>query len=252
MIKNILPNNAFYDELASDYDDMISFEKAVEKKKKLFKNFLTSEMKSAADIGCGSGVDSIALSLSGLKVTAFDPSSEMLKIAKANTARTNSKVEFHNYTADNIPTEFNSQFDLVVSLGNTFANISKDKFNDSIKTCQDLLKPKGQILLQVLNYEKIISENQRIVNITEGKDNYFIRFYDFLDEYILFNILTFSKTDPAQNKIISTKIYPHTLENFMSGLEIAGFNEFQFYSNFELSSYNKEQSKDLVVRAFKN
>jgi ubiquinone/menaquinone biosynthesis C-methylase UbiE len=251
-MKNILPNKAFYDELASDYDDMISFENAVEKKKKLFKNFLTSEMKSAADIGCGSGVDSIALSLSGLKVTAFDPSSEMLKIAKANTARMNSKVEFHNYAADNIPTEFNSQFDLVVSLGNTFANISKDKFNDSIETCQDLLKPKGQILLQVLNYEKIISENQRIVNITEGKDNYFIRFYDFLDESILFNILTFSKTDPAQNKIISTKIYPHTLENFMSGLEIAGFNAFHFYSNLELSSYNKEQSKDLVVRAIKN
>jgi ubiquinone/menaquinone biosynthesis C-methylase UbiE len=67
-MKNILPNRAFYDELASDYDDMISFENAVEKKKKLFKNFLTSEMKASADIGCGSGVDSIALALSGLKV----------------------------------------------------------------------------------------------------------------------------------------------------------------------------------------
>ena len=186
MMKNILPNNAFYDELASDYDDMISFETAVEKKKNILKNFLSSEMKSAADIDCGSGVDSIALSLSELKVTAFDPSSEMLKIAKSNTARMNGKVEFHNYSADNIPGEFNTQFDLVVSLGNTFANISKDKFNDSIKTCQDLLKPKGQFLIQVLNYEKIISENQRIVNITEGIDNYFIRFYDFLDEYILF------------------------------------------------------------------
>jgi glycine/sarcosine N-methyltransferase len=175
----------------------------------------------------------------------------MLKIAETNAARMNAKIELHNYSADNIPGEFNSQFDLVVSLGNTFANISKDKFIDSIKTCQDLLKPKGQLLIQVLNYEKIISENQRIVNITEGKDNYFIRFYDFLEEHILFNILTFSKTDPAQNKIISTKIYPHTLENFKSGLEKAGFNTFQFYSNFELLSFNMEQSKDLVVRAIK-
>ena len=250
-MKNILPNKAFYDELASDYDDMISFENAVEKKKKLLKNFLTSEMKSAADIGCGSGVDSIALSLSGLKVTAFDHSSEMLKIAEANAARMNAKIELHNYSADNIPVEFNSQFDLVVSLGNTFANISKDKFIDSLKTCQDLLKPNGQLLIQVLNYKKIILENQRIVNITEGKDNYFIRFYDFLDEYILFNILTFTKTDPTQYKLISTKIYPHSVENFMSGLELAGFGSFQFYSNFELSSFKMEQSKDLVVRAIK-
>jgi glycine/sarcosine N-methyltransferase len=250
-MKNILSNKAFYDELASDYDDMISFENAVAKKKKLLKSFLTSEMKSAADIGCGSGVDSIALTLSGLKVTAFDHSREMLKIAEANAARMNTKIELHNYSADNIPDKFNNQFDLVVSLGNTFANISIDKFIDSINTCQDLLKPKGQLLIQVLNYEKLISENQRIVNIREGKDNYFIRFYDFLDEYILFNILTFSKTDLAQYKLISTKIYPHTLENFKSGLEKAGFNTFQYYSNFELSSFNLKQSKDLVVTAIK-
>ncbi len=82
---------------------MISFEKAVEIKKKLLKNFVTDEMKSAADIGCGSGVDSISLSSLGLKVTAFDPSSEMLKVAEANAERMKAKVEFHNYSADNIP-----------------------------------------------------------------------------------------------------------------------------------------------------
>ncbi len=61
-MEKILPNEVFYDELASDYDDMISFKKTVEKKKNLLKNFVTDEMKSAADIGCGSGVDSISLS----------------------------------------------------------------------------------------------------------------------------------------------------------------------------------------------
>ncbi len=44
-----------------NYDEMISFEKAVENKKKLLKNFIKPEMKYAADLGCGSGVDSIAL-----------------------------------------------------------------------------------------------------------------------------------------------------------------------------------------------
>jgi len=127
MEKN-LPNKVFYDELASDYDNMISFEKTVENKKKLLKNFLTSKMKSAADVGCGSGVDSIALASLGLNVTAFDPSVEMLKVAEANAKRLNVKVGFHNYSADNVPTEFNNNFDLVTSLGNTFANIPKEKF----------------------------------------------------------------------------------------------------------------------------
>ena len=42
-MEKILPNNVFYDELASDYDDMTSFEKAVEKKKNLLKNFVTKK-----------------------------------------------------------------------------------------------------------------------------------------------------------------------------------------------------------------
>ena len=176
-MEKILPNNVFYDELASDYDNMISFEKAVEIKKKLFINFVADEMKSAADIGCGSGVDSISLSSLGLKVTSFDPSSEMLKSAKANADRTKAKIDFHNYSADNIPTEFNNNFDLVVSLGNTFANIPPEEFSSSLKRCYQILKPNGHLLIQVLNYEKILAEKQRIVNITAGEKDIS---YDFM------------------------------------------------------------------------
>jgi len=248
-MEKILPNNIFYDELASDYDNMISFEKAVEIKKKLLKNFVTAEMKSAADIGCGSGIDSISLSSLGLKVNSFDPSTEMLKIAKANSERMNVKIEFHNYTADNIPAELNGQFDLVVSLGNTFANVPEERFLKSLKRCYDILKPNGKFFLQVLNYKKIISEQERIVNINEAEDKYLVRFYDFLDEYLVFNILTFSKAKTSENKLISTQIYPHTVKNFESGLERAGFCTVQFYSDFQLSPFKAEQSKDLVILA---
>jgi glycine/sarcosine N-methyltransferase len=251
-MEKILPNKVFYDELASDYDNMISFEKAVEIKKKLFKNFVTDEMKSAADIGCGSGVDSIALASLGLKVTSFDPSSEMLKSAEANAEINNAEIAFRNYSADSIPTEFNDNFELVVSLGNTFANIPKESFKASLKRCYNILKPKGQLLIQVLNYEKILNEKKRIVNITEAGDKYFIRFYDFLEEHILFNILTFSKEKPSDNKLISTKVYPYSVKNFESGLKGAGFNSVQFYSDFQFSPYNKEQAKDLFLLAIRN
>ena len=251
MEKN-LPNKVFYDELASDYDNMISFEKAVENKKKLLKNFVTDEMKSAADIGCGSGVDSISLSSLGLKVTAFDPSSEMLKKAEVNSKKMKIKVEYHNYTADNIPNDFDEKFDLLTCLGNTFANIPKEKFITSLQRCYEILKPQGLLLIQILNYDKIIFEKQRIVNITEAADKYFIRFYDFLNEQIIFNVLTFYKEKPSEYKLISTNIYPHSSVNFKSGLKKAGFSSIQFYSNLELSAFSQEKSKDLIVLALKN
>ena len=250
MEKN-LPNKVFYDELASDYDNMISFEKTVENKKKLLKNFLTSKMKSAADVGCGSGVDSIALASLGLNVTAFDPSVEMLKVAEANAKRLNVKVGFHNYSADNIPTEFNNNFDLVASLGNTFANITKEKFLTSLQRCYEILRPKGQLLIQVLNYHKILLEKQRIVNITEGEKGYFIRFYDFTGDELVFNVLSFAKSNLSDNKLISTKLYAHLVKDFAAGLKMTGFSKFQFYSDLKLTSFDEKQSKDLFIQAFK-
>jgi len=251
-MKNLFPNYSFYDELAFDYDEMISFDKAIDKKKFLLENFINSDTNTAADIGCGSGVDSIALSLTGLKVVAFDPSSEMLKVAVSNSKRMNVKPDFHNSTADKIPKEFDNNFDLVLSLGNTFANISNDKLQKSIQRCFDILKPNGQLIIQILNYKQILADKQRIVNITEGKDKFFIRFYDFNDEQIVFNILIFSKSNISEYKLSSAEIYPHNAEFFESGLTISGFNNIHFYGDLKLSEFIPSQSKDLIIRAIKD
>jgi glycine/sarcosine N-methyltransferase len=230
---------------------MISFETAVDKKKILLKTFINQNSKSAADIGCGSGVDSIALSLSGLKVVAFDPSPEMLKVAESNSKRMNVQPAFHNSTADKIPREFDDNFDLVLSLGNTFANISNDKLQESIQRCYDILKPDGQLLIQILNYEKILVDKNRIVDITEGKNKFFVRFYDFIDEQIVFNILTFSKSNISEYKLSSTEIHPYISDDFKSALRTSGFNDLKFYGDLRLAEFVVQQSKDLVVLAQK-
>jgi len=247
----LLSNNIFYDELAFNYDEMISFDIAVEKKKKLLKNIIKPEMKYSADLGCGSGVDSIALTSLGLKVTAFDPSVEMLAVAKENIIREKAKATFHNQSIDSISEEFDNQFDLVVSLGNTFANIGKEQLVKSLQRCNQILKPQGILLIQILNYEKILSEKQRIVNITEGGDKYFIRFYDFISDDVTFNILIFNKAKPTEHKLISTKLFPHKLDDFNNALKRVEFSEVEFFSDLDLTVFNKEQSKDLIIRVIK-
>lgn len=243
----LIANSSFYDEIASDYDEMISFESAVGKKKTLLKNLIDPTVKTVADIGCGTGVDSIALSLNGLNVSAFDPSEKMISVAKMNSKKMNAGVEFYSYTADNIPKEFDNKFDLIVSLGNTFANISEDKFSQSFKRCYDILKPNGQLLIQVLNYKKILEENQRIVNITESDNKFFIRFYDFDNDQISFNILNFSKVKTSDYKLSSTRIYPYQLEDYQSALTNVGFTNIKFYGDLKFSEFIPYQSKDLIV-----
>ncbi|MBT8380258.1 MAG: class I SAM-dependent methyltransferase, partial [Ignavibacteria bacterium] len=183
---------------------------------------------------------------------AFDPSSEMIKTAKENAGREGFNIDFYNYSIGSIPDEFKNKFDIAISLGNTFANIPKKKFNISVKKCFNILKKGGILLIHILNYEKVIAEKQRIVNLTEGGSNYFIRFYDFINSEIVFNILSFKKQNPSEHKLISTKLFPYNQSDFRKELKSSGFSAIEFFSDFNLSTFNKEQSKDLILKAVKS
>jgi glycine/sarcosine N-methyltransferase len=247
----MLNNQEFFDELSVQYDSMIPFEKAIERKKKLFKNLLSENEKVIADIGCGSGSDSIALAELGCEVTSFDPSAGMLKKANENAKRKSLELKFHQFGAAQIPNEFNNRFDVIISLGNSFANIPAEEFEDSISKCYSLLKGNGRLFIQILNYEKILEKKKRIVNITNNNENYFVRFYDFKENEVMFNILSFEKENPQHHQLISTMIFPYSVEDFSKALKRAGFGKIEFYDSFDLSSYNPQESSNLVISAIK-
>ena len=248
----MLSNQDFFDELSVQYDSMIPFEKAVELKKKLFKNILRDNHKTIADIGCGTGSDSIALAEMGYNVKSFDPSAQMLDKAKLNANKRGLDLNSYQFGASQIPDDFNGKFDIVISIGNTFANIERESFQSSIKKCYDLLNEQGILFIQVLNYKMIIKEKKRIVNITESEENFFIRFYDFKEDDIKFNILKFSKANPKENNLITTSVIPYIAIDFNNSLLKTGFNSVKIYSDFNKNEFNEENSKDLYIEAVKN
>ena len=134
------PSNSFYNSASVYYDKMIDFDSALHKRKILLSNFVNDKIKTVADVGCGTGVDSISLSLLGLNVTAFEPSPKMINIAKVNSEKHNCKIDFFNFSANEIPKTFYNKYELVVSLGNTLANIPSDKIDKSVSKLFKLLK----------------------------------------------------------------------------------------------------------------
>lgn len=246
-----MENKLFFGQLAADYDEMISFHESLDRKKKLFTNIVTPKMNCAADCGCGTGVDSIALSQLGLKVTGFDPSDEMIKKAIINAKYYNEKIEFNKATINEIDDNFKNKFDLIVSFGNTFANIKRSDLKDSVNKCYKLLNKNGTLIIHILNYYKILKENNRIVNITEGKGKYFVRFYDFKESEIDFNLLVFNPANLSGYNLITTSVYPHSKDDFNLVLNDAGFNRVEYFSNLKFDRYSLHSSKDLFIRALK-
>jgi hypothetical protein len=89
------------------------------------------------------------------------------------------------------------------------------------------------------------------VNITQGKGQYFIRFYDFGEDEISFNILTFNQSQPSDHKLISTKLVPYGIQDFEKQLLKIGFQSVEFYSNLNWDQFDSQTSRDLIVKAVK-
>jgi len=247
----MLNNQEFFDELSAQYDSMIPFEKTIERKKELLKNLLKGNFKTIADIGCGTGSDSLALAEIGYKVTSFDPSVQMLNTAKLNAKSRGLDLDFYKFSASEIPNDFNNEFGVVISFGNSFANIPTDEFESSICKCFSLLREEGELYIQILNYEKILLEKKRIVSITSGEEKYFVRYYDFNENQVVFNILQFDKSKPADHQLISTKIYPYSADDFTAALKNAGFKTVNYFGSFNFTPFDPQKSNDLIITSVK-
>jgi len=239
-------NQTFFDKASTFYDSMINIENAINRKVELF-NKLKVSYERAADLGCGSGADAIALSQNGCSVDAFDPSSQMIESAKINSTIHKSHINFYNYALENIPDSFNNKYTFASSLGNTLPNIDPKNLLTALSNSFKILKDNGRLIIQILNYELVLKKHERIVNITEKNGFFFVRFYDFKDDYLVFNILKFSKDNPKDKILISTDLFPYTFNQISELLNSLDFKSVNYFGDNELNSFDKTSSKDLII-----
>jgi glycine/sarcosine N-methyltransferase len=244
-------NEEFFDSVSSFYDKMINFDAAIARRKEALSNFVKEGMTAAADLGCGTGLDSIALSLIGLNVTAFDISAKMIEQAELNAKIYNTEISFYQAGLDEIPSAFSNHFDLIVSLGNTLANLDNDHLKEAAGKSFEMLRAGSSLLVQILNFDLLRSANERIINITSKEDHFYIRFYDFLGKEVNFNILKFNSSNPSQRELITTTLYAYTPDELKELLSTAGYSGISFYENFAGKEFRRESSKDLIILAVK-
>ncbi len=240
-----------YDKISSFYDDMINAS-SLTNKINSFKSFLDDNIKYAADYGCGSGNDSIALALKGLNVTGFDPSINMIKIAKAKTKLYNLKIRFHNTGFEIKQKKYKSYFDLAVCLGNTIPNANPNILKKGLKNIYYSLKPSGLLIIQLVNYNKILKNNNRILKITDSKKELFVRFYDFKKNKLNFNILIINKININEYELNTSEIFPYSFKFIKKLLLSSNFSKVEAYSDFHKNKFSIRNSDNLVLFARKN
>jgi len=238
----------FYDGVSGFYDKMIDFEKNLNLRIDAYKKIFPAN-GNIVDIGCGVGLDSIALAKNGHAITAFDISPQMIGMVKVNSEKYDVKIETGVFSFSAIPKTYFGKFDNVVSVGNTIAHLTKKELLSGFKKIYALLKPGGKVFLHILNYTAILKMKKRINNIANRNGSVIIRFYDFENEHVKFNILSFPLNNPKKFDLYTTIHYPHTKKEIETALRSAGFSKVKSAGDFYGNKFSVRDSKDLFIEA---
>ncbi|HBC46737.1 MAG TPA: hypothetical protein DEO84_11365 [candidate division Zixibacteria bacterium] len=209
----------------------------------------TTKPKSVVDFACGTGNVAVGLSLEGYDVTGVDYSPDMLRVARAKAREYKSDTRF--IIGDIAKVDLGRKFDLLLCTGNSIPHFTKQRdLRRLLVNCKRHLAPRGRLIFQQLNYDRMLKEGSGTFAIESGEDGVIrikqSRFSRGMAEFFI-TIVDSRKVPPG---ISTTKraIKPWLKAELIEALQEAGFIRIR-----ALGRYNNEpftlKSKDLILIA---
>ena len=242
----------FYDSIALGYDDMTDLDSRLDNIRAFIHRLQQRyQPASALDVACGTGAHAVIMSQMGIRATGADLSSAMLSQAQALARQHNLDVPWINSPMQDLSQRLDDKFDLILCLGNSIPHLlTQADLDAALAGFAQLLQPGAVLLIQLLNYHKILQNKERIVAVTRTHDTEYIRFYDFLPELIQFNLLKITwQNNQAKSTLASTPLFPYTADTLTNPLAQPNFTTINTYGDLNFNPFDKNESPNLVIEA---
>ncbi|UCC81057.1 MAG: class I SAM-dependent methyltransferase [Candidatus Zixiibacteriota bacterium] len=206
----------------------------------------TYKPEKIADFGCGTGSVAIGLALEGYRVAGVDISKDMLRIAGLKARKLKTDAQFKQGDITGI--DLKSKFDLILSLGNTVPLIYR--LNDARKAFRNFarhLNPGGVLIIQQLNYDKILNEKPRTFAIDRIENQLRIKQYNYVRNLINFTVTIVDHSyAPPNIERTRARLRPWKKNDLVSELRAAGFYKFSAFGDYKKSRFGPK-SNDLIL-----
>ncbi|PWD98030.1 class I SAM-dependent methyltransferase [Marinilabilia rubra] len=222
----------FYQSIAEYYDFIFP---PSEKQRAFIEQELSGlERKTLLEAGCGTGNLASLLSEKGADVTGIDLDKEMILKAKTKVPA-NGRITFENLNILEIDQRWAKEtFDGVVSFGNTLVHLKdKKQVLQFLKGCFMVLKPGGKLLVQIINYDRILDNEINALPTIDNEKISFERFYDYGpgDNHIDFRtILTVKESNTVMRNVVS--LLPVRQKDLKCLFEETGFEKMRVFGGF--------------------
>ena len=243
-----------YDDFSNNYDLFGTTLVIDEVEKEFFeKIFSQYDVESVLDCACGTGVHCYLLSEMGYDIKGSDLSNGMLKKAKENLKKVNSKIDLRQCDFRKLDNSFEEKFDAVLCLTTSLPHLHKKiELIKALKSMKSVLKEDGIVIvdqgithnsLKNSNCSKLIVNNREYSRIFVKDINEDMQITNILDIY-----------HGKKNKIETfTMEYKILLDDdYRELLKEAGFKNIKIYGDYNLNEYDSENSNRIIAIAKKN
>ncbi|MBS3994116.1 MAG: class I SAM-dependent methyltransferase [Bacteroidetes bacterium] len=204
------------------------------------------------DMGCGIGTLSLELANYYNQVRGVDVDTSMIAAAKRKVGMRDGVEFVQGSMLDLIKIFKPNSVDGLVCFGNTLVHLnSMNEVHQFFMQAKTVLKPDGKLLVQLVNYDRILTKNITSLPLIENEEIIFERYYKFNEssEKIDFNTkLTVKEGGEILKNTV--KLLPVLQHNIATLLTTSGFKNTHFYGNFTNEDFNPESSPALVFVAW--
>jgi hypothetical protein len=147
------------------------------------------------------------------------------------------------------------KFDAAICLGNSLPHLlTGEAVSAALADFAAVLRPGGLLVLQNRNFDRVWAERERFMGPQSYRDGagewLFLRFYDFHEETITFNMIRLWRTGEEWSQSVeATELRPIFRDGLQAALAQAGFGDVTFHGAYNGSAFDPAQSGDLVAVA---
>ncbi|MCU0453629.1 MAG: class I SAM-dependent methyltransferase [Bacteroidetes bacterium] len=237
---------AFFDALAGDYDVMTDIGARLVRERPFFHVLVDRyDLRTAIDVGTGTGVHAVLMAQLGVRVTAVDISEEMLRIARLNASRYHVRVRTLRADVASVGETVSGLFDAAVCLGNTLVHLHRTEDLDRAFTgFRRFVQRNGVVVIQILNYAAIPADREVILSSREREGAVFERSYRPNGAMLEFRTTIRRGMRTEQRSVLHR---PWTSNELVEALDRSGFRSTALFGGIDLKPFDASVSSDLLL-----
>lgn len=204
------------------------------------------------DAACGTGGYALALAEAGMNIVGVDLDEQMVALAMEKRERQGLDLDFIVSDMRNLDLISTGDLRRIYCIGNSLVHLkTMDDVRSFLKTSFELLKPGGDMVIQIINYDRILDhgiEGLPTVAVPD-KDIIFERIYGYDESSHTIDFRSILHVD-GETKEASLHLLPLRKDELLRALKEAGFHQTDIQGGFNGEPFN-DASMPLVVKAEK-